>query len=326
MRAIRIERHGGPEVLSRKDIPDREPGEGQVIVRLDAAGVNMIDVQQRSGAYGGVELPFTPGTEGAGEVVAVGPGVVAPAPGDRVAFAGVPGAYADRIVAPADRLVAVPDGLDTDRAAAVLLQGMTAHYLVHSVCSLEEGDLVIVHAAAGGVGLLLTQLAAGQGLRVIGTTSSHEKVPSILEAGAVDVVVRGNDELVATVHERSGGAGARAVFDSVGRDTFDESLGSLARRGYLVAFGQSSGPVPPFDVRRLQQAGSVFLTRPGLAHYTATRDELSWRASEVLSQAASGELNVRVHRTYPLADAAEAHRDLEGRGTIGKLLLRTSDI
>jgi NADPH2:quinone reductase len=286
----------------------------------------VIDVQQRSGAYTGVELPFTPGTEGAGEVVAVAGDVGSVAPGDRVAFAGVPGAYAERIVVPAGRLVPVPDDLETERAAAVLLQGMTAHYLVHSVCAIDEGDVVVAHSAAGGVGLLLTQLAASHGIRVVGTTSSDAKVPAIREAGAVDVVVRGRDDLAAVVRDRSDGAGARVVFDSVGRDTFEESLGVLARRGTLVLFGQSSGPVPPFDLRRLQQAGSVFVTRPGLAHYTMTREELTWRAGDVLARVASGDLEVRIQGTYPLSGASEAHRALETGGTIGKLLLRTSDV
>lgn len=325
MRAIRVKEHGGPEVLSLADAPDPEAAEGQAVVRLDAAGVNMIDVQQRSGAYAGVEVPFTPGTEGAGEVAAVGAGVEGISLGDRVAFAGVPGAYAELVAVPAERLVPVPDGLSSEQAAAALLQGMTAHYLVHSVTAVDEGDVVVVHSAAGGVGLLLTQLAAARGLRVVGTTSSESKAPLIRQAGASDVVIRGRDDLVAAVREQSGGAGARIVFDSVGRDTFDESLVCVARRGSLVLFGQSSGPVPPFDVRRLQQAGSVFLTRPGLAHYTATREELTWRAGEVLSLVASGGLRVHVHRTYALGDAAEAHRELQSGQSTGKLLLRTSD-
>ena len=324
MRAIVVQEHGGPEVLSLDEVPDPSPASGQVVVRLDAAGVNMIDLQQRSGAYAGVELPITPGTEGAGAVVEVGPSVHGFAPGDRVAFAGVPGAYAELVAVPADRLVPIPEGVSTEQAAAVLLQGMTAHYLVHSVCPIDGGDVVIVHSAGGGVGLLLTQLAARRGIRVIGTTSDEAKAESIRDAGAEEIVIRGRDDLVALARERTDGAGVRVAFDSVGRDTFEDSLASLVRRGYLVLFGQSSGPVPPFDLRRLQQAGSVFVTRPGLAHYTATREELTWRAGEVLSSVASGELRVRVHRTYELADASEAHRDLAGGGTSGKLLLRMS--
>jgi len=322
MRAIRVNEQGRPEVLSLEDRPDPTAGSGEVVVRLDAAGVNMIDVQQRSGAYTEVELPYTPGTEGAGEVDELGPGVDDLAVGDRVAFAAVPGAYAERIAVPAERLVRVPDELSTEQAAAVLLQGMTAHYLVTSVCTIERGDVVVVHAAAGGVGLLLTQMASRRGIGVIGTTSTRAKEQLIREAGASDVVIRGEDDLAAIVRERTKGGGARVVFDSVGKDTFEESLGCLARRGLLVAFGQSSGPVPPFDVRRLQKAGSVFLTRPGLAHYTATADELGWRAGEVFSAVASGDVSVRVHATYPLADAVEAHRALQSGTTTGKLLLR----
>ncbi|HET9671803.1 MAG TPA: quinone oxidoreductase [Actinomycetota bacterium] len=324
MRAIVVREHGGPEVLSPEEVADPSPAGGGVVVRLDAAGVNMIDVQQRAGNYAGVQLPFTPGTEGAGEVVEVGSGVEGVARGDRVAFAGVPGAYAELVSAPADRVVPIPDGVPTEVAAAVLLQGMTAHYLSASVCPIDPGDLVVVHSAAGGVGLLLTQLASARGIEVVGTTSSEAKASLIREAGAAEVVIRGRDDLSAVVRERTDGAGARVVFDGVGRDTFDESLACLARRGHLVLFGQSSGGVPPFDVRRLLEAGSVFLTRPGLKHYTATREELTWRADEVLSAVASGALTVHVHGTYPLVDAAEAHRALQGGGTAGKLLLRTS--
>lgn len=323
MRAIRVTEPGGPEVLVLEDRADPSPGPGEVVVRLRAAGVNMIDVQQRSGAYADVELPFTPGTEGAGEVAEVGPGVEGLASGDRVAFATVPGAYAERVVAPADRLVPVPPELPLERAAAVLLQGMTAHYLVASVCPIEPRDLVVVHAAAGGVGLLLTQLASARGIRVVGTTSSEAKVRTIREAGAADVVVRGRDDLTALVRDRTGGAGARVVFDTIGRTTFDESLACVARRGHLVLVGQSSGAVPPFDIRRLRSA-STFLTRPGLGHYVATREELTWRAGEVFGLVGSGALAVTVHGTYPLADAAAAHRELQGGGTIGKLLLDTA--
>jgi NADPH2:quinone reductase len=322
MRAIRIHEQGGPEVLVLEEIDDpSSPGDGEVVVRLDVAGVNMIDVQQRSGAYG-VEVPYTPGTEGAGEVAAVGSSVDGFEPGDRVAFAGLTGAYAELVVAPADRLVPVPTDVPTEIAAAVLLQGMTAHYLIGSVAPLEPGDLVVVHAAAGGVGLLLTQLAARRGLRVIGSTSTEEKAPLAREAGASDVVIRGRDDLPALVRERTGGAGARAVFDSVGRDTFEDSLASLARRAFLVVFGQSSGAVPPFDLRRLQQAGSVFLTRPGLADYTVG-DDLAMRAKEVFSLVAAGSLHVTIHARYPLGRAADAHRELGSGTSAGKLVLLT---
>jgi len=321
MNAIRVREHGGPEVLVLEEVEDPRPAAGQALVRLDAAGINMIDVQQRSGGYS-VTLPFTPGTEGAGEIVEVGDDVNGFSPGDRVAYAGVPGAYAELAVVPADRVVPLPAAVPPELAAAALLQGMTAHYLVHSIVPLEEGMVVVVQAAAGGVGLLLTQMATAQGLRVIGTTSTEEKAALVRGAGAVDVVVRGKDDLAAAVAERTGGRGARAVFDSVGRDTFEDSLGSLARRGCLVLFGQSSGPAPPLDLSRLQTAGSVFVTRPGLVHYVATREELLERADAVLSMVADGDLDVRIHASFPLARADEAHRLLQSGTTAGKLVLR----
>jgi NADPH:quinone reductase len=321
MRAIRVHEQGGPEVLRLEEVDDPILGEGQALVRLDAVGVNMIDVQQRSGAYP-VDLPFTPGAEGAGTVVDVAAGVDDVRVGDAVAFAsGVRGAYAELVIASESRLVPVPAEVPTETAAAVLLQGMTAHYLARSVVALEPDDVVVVHAAAGGVGSLLTQLASRRGIRVIGTTSTEEKAAIVRGAGATDVVIRGRDDLGAVVGERSGGAGARAVFDSVGKDTFDRSLSVLARRGCLVAFGQSSGAVPPFDVRRLQAAGSVFLTRPGLGDYTADRDELLGRARDVFSLVGSGSLSVRIHARYPLEEAPEAHRALQSGATSGKLLL-----
>ena len=322
MNAIRVREHGGPEVLVLEEVEDPRPAPGQALVRLHASGVNMIDVQQRSGGYS-VTLPFTPGTEGAGEVLQVGDDVDGLSPGDRVAYAGVPGAYAELALVPADRLVPVPSAVTTELAAAVLLQGMTAHYLVHSVVLLEEGMVVVVQAAAGGVGLLLTQMATAQGLAVIGTTSTEEKATLVRSAGAVDVVIRGRDDLAASVSAHTDGGGARAVFDSVGRDTFEDSLGSLTRRGCLVLFGQSSGPVPPLDLSRLQTAGSVFVTRPGLVHYVATRDELLERADAVLSMIASGHLDVRIHARFPLERADEAHRLLQSGTTVGKLVLVT---
>lgn len=320
--AIRVREQGEPDVAVLEEMEDPRAGPGQVVVGLHAAGVNMIDVQQRSGGYP-VALPLTPGTEGAGEVVEVGEGVDGWAPGDRVAYAGVPGAYAELAAVPADRLVPVPADVSTELAAASLLQGMTAHYLIHSVVPLDEGAVVVIQAAAGGVGLLLTQMAAARGVRVIGTTSTEEKAALIRDAGAVDVVVRGRDDLAAVVADRSGGGGARVVFDSVGRDTFDDSLGALARRGCLVLFGQSSGPVPPLDLTRLQKAGSVFLTRPGLADYVATREELLHRGEAVMTAIATGTLDVRIHERFPLARAADAHRALQSGMTAGKLLLLT---
>ena len=320
MKAIRVERQGPPEVLVLEEVDDPRPGSGQTLVGLHAAGVNMIDVQQRSGGYQ-VALPFTPGTEGAGEVLEVGADVEGWTPGDRVAYASVPGAYAELAIVPAARLVPVPAEVSTDLAAAVLLQGMTAHYLLHSIVPLRGGEVVVVQAAAGGVGLLLTQMATAAGVHVIGTTSTDEKAALVEKAGAVDVVVRGRHDLTAVVAERTDGEGARIVFDSVGRDTFEGSLGALARRGCLALFGQSSGPVPPFDLTRLQKAGSVFVTRPGLAHYVATREELLHRADAVMTMVANGDLDVRIHERFPLARADEAHRLLQSGTTAGKLLL-----
>ena len=322
MKAIRVREHGGPEVLVLEEVEDPRPAAGEVLVGLQAAGVNMIDVQQRSGGYS-VTLPFTPGTEGAGEVIEVGQGVQELSPGDRVAYAGVPGAYAELALVPAEHLVPVPSAVTAELAAGVLLQGMTAHYLVHSVVSLEEGEVVVVQAAAGGVGLLLTQMATARGVQVIGTTSTEEKAVFVRSAGAVDVVIRGRDDLAAAVAERTAGRGARAVFESIGRDTFEDSLGSLARRGCLVVFGQSSGPVPPIDLSTLQKAGSVFVTRPGLVDYVATRAELLERADAVLSMIANGDLDARIHASFPLARADEAHRLLQSRTTAGKLVLVT---
>jgi NADPH:quinone reductase len=322
MRSILVREQGGPEVLVLEEVEDPRPAAGQVLVGLHAAGVNMIDVQQRSGGYP-VTLPFTPGTEGAGEVLEVGNDVNGLSPGDRVAYAGVPGAYAELALVPAPRLVPVPPALPTEVAAAALLQGMTAHYLLHSIVALQEGTVVVVQAAAGGVGLLLTQMATARGLEVIGTTSTEEKAELVRGAGAIEVVVRGKDDLAAAVAARTGGGGARVVFDSVGRDTFDASLGSLAKRGCLVLFGQSSGPVPPFDLSRLQKAGSVFVTRPGLVDYVATREELLERADAVLSMVANGDLDVRIHARFPLARADEAHRLLQSGTTAGKLVLVT---
>jgi NADPH2:quinone reductase len=322
VKAIRVRAQGPPEVLVEEEVDDPRPGPGEVLVGLHAAGVNMIDVQQRSGGYP-VPVPFTPGTEGAGEVVEVGADVMTCSAGDRVAYAGVPGAYAELAVVPAERLVPVPAGIPTDIAAAVLLQGMTAHYLLHSLVPLRDGEVVVVQAAAGGVGLLLTQMATAAGIDVIGTTSTDEKAALVSGAGAVEIVVRGRDDLAAVVAERTGGDGARVVFDSVGRDTFDASLGVVARRGCLALFGQSSGAVPPVDVSRLQKAGSIFLTRPGLADYVATREELLRRADAVFSSVASGSLDVRIHARYPLARANEAHRAVQSRGTAGKLILTT---
>ncbi|MDR5683922.1 MAG: quinone oxidoreductase [Armatimonadota bacterium] len=320
MRAIRIHETGGPEVMRHEEVPTPSPQEGQALVRLAAAGVNFIDVYQRKGLYK-LPLPAVLGQEGAGVVEAVGPGVEVVRPGDRVAFANVLGAYAEYVVAPADRLVLLPEGVDLETAAAVMLQGMTAHYLTHSTYPLREGDVALVHAAAGGVGLLLTQMAKRRGATVIGTVSTEAKARLAEDAGVDHVVLYTETNFEAEARRITDGKGVQVVYDSVGRDTFERSLGSLTLRGMLVLFGQSSGPVAPFDPQILNAKGSLFLTRPTLMHYTATREELLWRANDVLGWVASGELRVRIDRTFPLDQAAEAHRALESRQTTGKVLL-----
>jgi NADPH:quinone reductase len=323
MNAIVVERVGGPEALRPRTIQPPEPGPGEVRVRLEAIGVNFIDVYHRTGLYP-LDPPFTPGQEGAGIVDAVGPDVVELARGDRVAFAMQLGAYAEQVVVPADRLVEVPEGVSLEHAAAAMLQGMTAHYLVHSTAALQQGDTVLVHAAAGGVGLLLVQMAAQTGARVIGTASTGEKAALARDAGAEHVILYTEENFTAEARRLTGGRGVQVVYDSVGRDTFEGSLRALAPRGTLVLFGQSSGPVEPFDPSLLAKHGSLFLTRPSLAHYTSFREELVWRAGSVLNGVREGTLKLRIDRSYPLADAAEAHRALEGRETSGKLLLRPS--
>jgi NADPH2:quinone reductase len=304
--------------MKLEDVPLSEPGIGQALVRLDAVGVNFIDINQRSGAYQ-VPLPYTPGSEGAGVVEAVGEGADAQV-GQRVVFAQVPGAYAEAVVAPADLLVPIPDGLSSDVAAAVMLQGMTAHYLLNSVCELRPGDRCVIHSAAGGVGLLFIQMAKLKDIHVIGLTSSPEKAKRAREAGADNVLLYSDGDFAEAVGELTQGSGVRAVFDAVGKDTFDGSLRCLGARGHMVLFGQASGPVPPVDPWQLWQK-SLFLTRPVLHHYVATREELLWRAGEVLELVAAGRLDVHIHARYPLADASEAHRAIAGRATTGKVLL-----
>jgi NADPH2:quinone reductase len=318
VKAIRVHEHGGPEVLSLDDVPEPEPGDGEVLVRLEATGVNFVDVYHRTGLYPR-DLPFVPGSEGAGVVVeaASGPGF---STGDRVASAQLPGAYAEVVAAPAGGLVPVPEDVDTPIAAAVMVQGITAHYLLHSTCDLEPGDWCVVHAAAGGVGLLLTQMARALGLHVVGTVSTSAKAERATAAGADVTVVHSERDFVEVSREATDGRGVRAVFDGIGKDTFERSLDSLAPRGHMVLYGQASGVVPPMDPRRLAK-GSLFLTRPGIADYTATREEMLWRAEDVLGAVASGTLDVHVHDHYPLAEARRAHEDLESRKTTGKLLL-----
>jgi NADPH2:quinone reductase len=320
MKAIRFHVHGGPEVLKLEDLTDPVPGPGEAVVELEAIGVNFIDVYFRTGTYK-MPLPATLGLEGAGLVRAVGAGVSEVAAGDRVAYTGVPGAYAQRAVVPAQRLVQLPSGLDARSGAAAMLQGMTAHYLTHSVYALGPRSTCLVHAAAGGVGLLVIQMAKLRGARVIGTVSTAAKAELARQAGADEIILYTEKDFEAETKRLTGGAGVQVVYDSVGKTTFMGSLNVLAPRGMLALFGQSSGVVPPFDPGLLAQRGSLFLTRPSLNHYVATREELLERAGDVLGWIASGKLRLRIEHTFPLADAARAHGELEARKTTGKLLL-----
>lgn len=323
MRAVRVHETGGPEVLRLDEIEKPEPGEGEARVRVAAAGVNYIDTYHRAGAYP-LALPFVPGVEAAGTVDAVGPGVDDLAEGDRVAFAGSPGAYAEAVVVPADRLVRLPDEVEFETAAALMLQGMTAHYLATSTFPLEPGHRALVHAAAGGVGLLLTQIAKLRGATVFGTVSTAEKAELATSAGADEVIRYTEADFADEIERLTEGSGVDVVFDSVGADTFDASLRCLRPRGMLVLFGQSSGAVAPFDLQRLAAGGSLFTTRPTLAHYVAERAELERRAGDVLGLAGAGDLQVRIGERHALADAATAHQRLEARLTTGKVLLTSS--
>ncbi len=320
MKAIRIKTVGGPEVLTLEDVPEPKPGPGEALVKIEAAGLNYIDVYYRTGLYK-AQLPLTLGLEGGGVVTEVGPNVTEVKVGDRVAYTGVPGAYAQFAAVPGARLVKLPDGLDGKTGAAAMLQGMTAHYLSHTMYPLKSGDWCLVHAAAGGVGLLLCQMAKIRGARVIGTVSTEAKAKLAREAGADEVILYTTQDFEAEVKRVTGGAGVQVVYDSVGKTTFDKSLNCLAMRGMLALFGQSSGPVSSFDPAILNQKGSLFLTRPSLAHYTATREELLQRSGDVLGWVKAGKLKVRIDLTLPLAQAADAHRQLEGRQTTGKVLL-----
>jgi len=320
MKAIRVHAPGGPEALRYEDVPQPTPGAGQVVVKIEAAGVNFIDLYHRTGLYK-APLPLTLGQEAAGTVAATGPGVSDVKVGARVAYAAVQGAYAEYAVVPADRVVVLPDGVSSKQAAAVVLQGITAHYLASTTYALKPGDTCLVHAAAGGVGLLLCQIAKLRGARVIGTVSTPEKAALAREAGADEVIRYTEQDFEAEVKRLTDGAGLQVIYDSVGKTTFDKGLNCLARRGMMVLYGQSSGPVGPFDPQLLSQKGSLFLTRPTLGHYLATRDELQARAGEVLGWLKTGRLKVRIGHEFPLAQAAEAHRQLEGRKTTGKVLL-----
>jgi NADPH2:quinone reductase len=323
MKAILVSTPGGPEQLHYEEVPTPTPGPGQALVRVASIGVNFIDIYFRTGLYKAA-YPITPGHEGAGTVEALGPDAGEVAVGDRVAWAvsGPPrGCYAEYAVLPASSLVKIPDSLEFDLAAAVMLQGMTAHYLTHSTFPLKEGNAVLVHAAAGGVGLLLIQMAKMRGARVLGTVSTNEKADVALEAGADAIIFYTQQDFEPEVRRLTDGRGVDVVYDSVGQDTFMKSLICLRPRGMMVSFGQSSGPVPAIPPLTLSQMGSLFMTRPVLQHYTATRLELLWRADDVLGWVASGKLNVRIHGKYKLSEAAQAHRDLEGRKTSGKVLL-----
>jgi NADPH:quinone reductase len=320
VKAIRVHAIGGPEVLRYEDVPKPSPGPGQALVRIEAVGLNFIEVYQRTGLYK-QSLPFIPGSEASGVVVEIGPRVTGVTGGQRVASTNFAGAYAEYAVAPADRLVVLPDGVSIRLGAAVMLQGMTAHYLTHSTYPLSHKDSCLVHAAAGGVGLLLCQMARRLGARVIGTVSTDEKAALAREAGAHEVILYTKQDFETETKRLTGGVGVNVVYDSVGRTTFAKGLNCLSPRGVMVLYGQSSGPVEPFDPQLLNQKGSLYLTRPTVAHYVATRAELMERASEVLGWAADGNLEVRIGREFPLAAAAEAHRELEARRTTGKVLL-----
>jgi len=320
MRAVRIHEPGGPEAMRLEEIPAPTATPGHAVVRIEAAGVNYIDVYFRTGLYP-APLPFGLGLEAAGTVVAVGDGVGAVAVGDRVAYTGHPGAYAEQCLVPADRLVQLPDGLSFRDGAAAMLQGMTAHYLAVSTHPLERGETCLVHAAAGGVGLLLCQVAKLRGATVVGTTSTEEKAALARAAGADQVILYARDDLVAEVKRLTGGRGVDVVYDGVGATTFHAGLECLRPRGMMVLFGQASGPVPPIDLAILNHTGSLFVTRPSLFHYLATRAELLERAGDVLGWVRDGRLRLRVEHVYPLAEVADAHRALEGRKTTGKILL-----
>jgi NADPH:quinone reductase len=319
MRAVVVAEQGGPDVLRVAELDEPVPGPGEVRVDVRAAGVNFLDIQQRSGTYR-MRTPFTAGNEGAGVVSAVGTEVADVAVGDRVAWAMVTGGYAEQVVLPADRLVPVPDGVDDETAAAVLLQGLTAHYLTRSTYAVQPGDDILLHAAAGGMGLLLVQLVTAAGGRLIGTASTEEKADLARAVGAEVVLRSDSPDLVEKVRGLTGGNGVAAVYDGVGRSTFDISRRCLRRRGTLILFGLASGPVPPFDPNLLGR-NSLYLTRPGLVDYIATREELLARAADVFDLVSSGRLDVRIGGRYPLADAPRAHEDLASRRTTGKLLI-----
>ena len=320
MKAIRVHAAGGPEVLKLEDVSEPQPKAGEAIVKIDAAGLNFIDVYQRSGLYK-LNMPLTLGLEAGGTVTAVGSGVTDVKVGDKVAYTGVPGSYAQFAAVPADRLVVLPHGVSTKQGAAIMLQGMTAHYLACSTYPLKKGDACLVHAAAGGVGLILCQIARLRGAKVIGTVSTEEKAKLAREAGADETILYTKQDFAAEVKRITGGKGLQVVYDSVGKDTWDGSLNCLAPRGMIALYGQSSGPIGQIDPQILNTKGSLFLTRPSLNAYIATREELQQRAGELFGWIRDGKLKLRMEFEFPLKDAAEAHRALEGRKTTGKVLL-----
>ena len=320
MKAIRIHNHGGPEVLAYEDVPVPEPRAGEARVKIEASGVNFIDIYHRTGLYP-MNRPCILGSEGAGVVDAVGEGVIEVKQGDRVAYAMIPGSYAEYAVVPAGKLVPVPDDIDAKSAAGIMLQGMTAHYLTHSTYPLQKDATALVHAAAGGVGLLLVQVAKMLGARVIGTVSTEAKADLVRKAGADEIILYTQADFLAEAKRITNGQGVHVVYDSVGATTFEKSLDCLRPRGYLVLFGQSSGPVAAFDPAKLAAKGSLFLTRPSLAHYTLTRAELLRRATDLFDWMQGGKLKLRIEKTLPLRDASEAQQLLEKRGTTGKLIL-----
>jgi NADPH2:quinone reductase len=320
MRAIQVAKVGGPEVLTPVELPVPTPKPNEALVQIQAAGVNFIDVYFREGRYP-AQLPFINGQEAAGTVTAIGSEVTSFKPGDRVVYIGSLGSYAEYAAVPAERLVHIPDQLDFNQAAAAMLQGMTAHYLTHSTYKLQSGETALIHAAAGGVGLLLVQMAKKIGARVIGTAGTDEKAKLALSAGADECIVYTQSDFETETQRLTDGKGVHVVYDGVGKATFEKDLNVLQPRGFLALFGGSSGAVPPFDLIKLSQKGSLYVTRPTLFHYTASREELEWRAGDVMNWIVNGELKLRIHKAYPLTDAAQAHRDLEGRKTTGKLLL-----
>jgi NADPH:quinone reductase len=320
MKAIQVKQPGGPEALELGELPVPEPKASEAVVKLAASGVNFIDIYQREGRYK-VALPFVLGQEGAGVVTAIGGDVKSAKKGDRVAWTGVLGGYAEYAAVPADRLVAIPAGVTDSQAAAAMLQGMTAHYLCHDTYPLKRGETALVHAAAGGVGLLLVQMAHDIGARVLATVSTEEKAKLAREAGADEIIFYTKSDFEAETKRLTNGQGVHVVYDSVGKTTFEKGLNVLRPRGFMVLFGGSSGAVPPFDLIALSQKGSLYVTRPTLGHYIATREELMARSSAVFGMITSGKLKLRIAHTYPLAEAQQAHRDLEGRKTTGKLLL-----